>query len=380
MKLTLINYFLIVLILNTNFLFSQKVDSSFVRGTVQESATGNAVPFAGIFIKGTIIGTISDSLGNFKLNIPKSKLKDTLIVSSVGYSTYKQNISYFKNLKKVEIYLSDSIYLLDEVIAIAYDYFETFKWQSKRKGVEANYLTFSTDEIDNVSNFIKVMRGQFGKSKEKGSLYQWKKANIPNIGKRNKISLKYFTCPYCPGDDDITVTILIKDDHGKMPLNDEMKEELLENYFQGILDKTFDLGVDFTQLAKRDGKYYKKNSVEPYTGKCFGYFKNGQIGLKGHILNGLKNEEWMYWYSNSRKKMLVHFSMGKKSGNWKYWYDNGKPRINSNYENNKMVGKNTWWYENGQLKKVSVYKNGVFIAKVEWNSKGKIIEKIGTVD
>ena len=373
-------YIFLILMIVSSFLYSQSQDSLVIKGKVLESSTGLSVPFAGIYINKTTIGTISDSLGVFKLNVPKDKINDTLIVSSVGYSNYKHKISEYKNFKKVEIYLGDSIYLLDEVIAIAYDYFETLTWESKKKGVKARYLTFSTNDVDNVSNFIKVMRGQFGKSKDKGSLYRWKNANIPNIGRNNKISLQFFKCPYCPIEEAYTVTILIRDDKGKWPLNDENKEELLENFFQGILDKTFDLGIDFTQLVKKNGLYYKKNSEEPYTGKCFGYFKNGQIGLKGMVSNGLKDNEWSYWYSNSQKKMLVHYSEGKKSGNWKFWYDTGRIRIDSNYKNNRMVGKNTWWYKNGKKKKVSVYNKGVFIAKVEWSDKGKVIERIGTID
>lgn len=380
MRLNITKYILLLLIITSSVLHSQNTDSLRLKGKVIESSTGKPVPFAGIYLYKTTIGTISDSLGSFSLNIPKGRINDTLIVSSIGYSRFRQKISDYKNLKKIEIYLNDSIYLLEEVVAIAYDYFETLKWQSKKRGVKAKYLTFSTNDIDNVSNFIKVMRSQFGKSKDKGSLYRWKSANIPNFGKDNRISLRFFACPYCPSDDDITVTIIIRDDKGRYPLNDENKSELLENFFQGLLDKTFDLGIDFPQLAKRNGVYYKKNSIEPYTGKCFGYFKNGQMGLKGFINEGYKTGEWSYWYSNSQQKMLVNYKRGKKTGGWKYWYDNGKQRIDANYLNGKMVGRNTWWFKNGVKKKISIYENGVFKAKIEWDSKGHVIEKIGKVE
>jgi len=380
MKLNITKYFFLLFIITSSILYSQNTDSLRLKGKIIETATGKGVPFAGIYLMKTTIGTISDSLGSFSLNIPKGKINDTLIVSSIGYSRVRHKVANFKNLKKIEIYLNDSIYLLEEVVAIAYDYFETLEWKSKKRGLKAKYLTFSTNDIDNVSNFIKVMRGQFGKSKEKGSLYRWRSANIPNFGKDNKILLRFFSCPYCPADEDITVTIIIKDDRGKYPLNDEKKADLLENFFQGLLDKTFDLGIDFTQLVKRNSIYYKKNSIEPYSGKCFGYFKNGQMGLKGVIKDGYKIGEWSYWYSNSQKKMLVNYEHGKKTGSWKYWYNNGKPRIDAHYKNGRMVGKNTWWFENGVKKKVSVYKDGVFKAKIEWDSKGRIIEKIGKVE
>lgn len=368
---------LIILLFIAIVSFSQSKDTLIIKGFVTELDSSVAVPFASVFIHKTTIGVTSDNDGYFELKFPKELFNDTLIVSSIGFSKYEKQISAFKNLKKVEVILSDSIFLLDEVVAIPYDYFETLVWESRNKKQRFKYLTYATEYLDDISNFIKVLKAEFGKPKMKGNTYYWKRLNIPAVGKNTKMSLRFFTCPYCADKSDFSVTILLKDRKGKYPLNDTIKEELLENYFQGILDKTYEMGVDYTHLDKVNNIYYKNGYQEPYTGKSFGYFKNRQIGLKGAYIDGKKDGKWEYWYSSGQNKMLVHYNKGKKIGKWTYWFDNGIRRIDNNYINDNLDGKNYWWYNNGNKKKIALYKNGKFIGKIEWDKKGKIIDKVG---
>jgi len=367
----------IALLLIALFSFSQKKDSIIIKGVITQIDSLGPVPFASVFIHKTTIGVTSNEKGEFKLQIPKIMFDDTLIVSSIGYSKFKGKISDFRNINKIKIFLSDSIFLLDEVVAIPYDYFETLEWESRNKKVKAKYLTYATEYLENISSFIKVLKSEIGKPKEKNGVYFWKRANIPVIGKNTRVSLRYFSCPYCVDKTDYSVTILIKDNKGNLPLNDTIKEEKLENFFQGILDKTYEMGVDYTLLEKVNNIYYQKGYQEPYTGKCFGYFKNSQIGLKGAYIDGKKDGKWEYWYSNGQNKMLVYYNKGKKVGKWLYWYDNGIKRIDNNYVNDRLNDKNYWWYKNGSKKKVALYNNGKFIGKVEWNKNGKVIDKIG---
>jgi len=372
-KLTLI----LIALFIANISVSQEKDTIVIKGVITEMDSITAVPFASVFIHKTTIGVTSNENGHFELKLPKKLLNDTLIVSSIGYSKYSGKISNFKNLKKIKILLNDSIFLLDEVVAIPYDYFETLEWASKNKKQKAKYLTFATEELENISNFIKVLNSEFGKPNVDDETYQWKHANIPILEKQSKILLRYFSCPYCVEKSDFSVTLIIKDSKGEYPLNDKEKEELLENYFQGILDKTFKMGVDFTNLEQVNDLYYKKGYSETYTGKCFAYFKNGQIGLKGAFINGKKHGKWEYWYSNSQNKMLVNFNNGIKTGTWTFWYENGVVRIDNHYINDKLDGKNFWWYSNGKKKKAAYYENGKFISKIEWDEKGKVIDSFG---
>ncbi|SHK12481.1 CarboxypepD_reg-like domain-containing protein, partial [Tangfeifania diversioriginum] len=53
-----------------------------ITGTIKDQKTQESIPYANVWIKGTITGTMSDVEGRFKMNLEKN---DTLCVSSVGY-------------------------------------------------------------------------------------------------------------------------------------------------------------------------------------------------------------------------------------------------------------------------------------------------------
>lgn len=72
---------------------------------------------ASIYIQNTSIGTISNSDGKFLLVVPNEYAKDTLVVSSIGYKSFRTPVDEFNG--EVEIYLEEDIASLDEVVLIA---------------------------------------------------------------------------------------------------------------------------------------------------------------------------------------------------------------------------------------------------------------------
>lgn len=75
------------------------------------------VESANIYIKGTTIGTISNVDGKFSLIVPNQHKSDTLVISSIGYKSFKTPINEFDNT--VEIYLEEEIASLDEILLVA---------------------------------------------------------------------------------------------------------------------------------------------------------------------------------------------------------------------------------------------------------------------
>ena len=71
--------FSLTLLFLTLTLHAQKVS---VTGQVLDAETGESIPFAGVFIKGTTTGVASDDQGAFTIDISKG---DILLVSSIGY-------------------------------------------------------------------------------------------------------------------------------------------------------------------------------------------------------------------------------------------------------------------------------------------------------
>ena len=72
---------------------------------------------ASIYIENTTIGTISNSDGKFLLVVPNEYAKDSLVISSIGYKSFKTPVDEFDN--QLEIYLQEDIASLDEVVLIA---------------------------------------------------------------------------------------------------------------------------------------------------------------------------------------------------------------------------------------------------------------------
>lgn len=83
-------------------------------GNLKETNSGEPLPFATIYIKGTTTGTISNLEGNFLFHVRNEHKNDTIIISSIGYTTVKKAVVDFKEYESIT--LKESIFALDEVI------------------------------------------------------------------------------------------------------------------------------------------------------------------------------------------------------------------------------------------------------------------------
>lgn len=88
-----------------------------IKNKVLDTLDSYPISSASVYIKNTTIGTVTNIDGNFLLQVPKKNENDTLIISSIGYSTYKVPINDFDASK--EIYLKEEEASLDEVLLIA---------------------------------------------------------------------------------------------------------------------------------------------------------------------------------------------------------------------------------------------------------------------
>ncbi len=82
------------------------------------SEDGTPVQYANIGVPIKNIGTVSDSAGQFELDISELKDNDTLLFSSIGYLPYKISIKDLK-AKKETIYLSKKTYEIQDVNVVA---------------------------------------------------------------------------------------------------------------------------------------------------------------------------------------------------------------------------------------------------------------------
>lgn len=103
----------IVLQFCCSFLFAQSGSS--VEGKVLEEETGAPLPGVNVIVKGTSIGTTTDSQGSFALNIPG---KDAVLVFSfIGYKSQEVQVG---SQSTFEIKLAADIETLSEVVVVGY--------------------------------------------------------------------------------------------------------------------------------------------------------------------------------------------------------------------------------------------------------------------
>ncbi|SRX54747.1 carboxypeptidase-like regulatory domain-containing protein [Aequorivita sp. CIP111184] len=88
-----------------------------LKGKVADFLTYGPIESASVYIENTTIGSITNADGNFVLKVPQEHLKDTLVISSIGYKSFKVVISEFENGS--DIFLEEDVASLDEVVIIS---------------------------------------------------------------------------------------------------------------------------------------------------------------------------------------------------------------------------------------------------------------------
>ena len=106
---------LIVIVLSFT-LISQAQEKGTVVGHILSE--GQAVPFAGIFLKNTSTGTSSDENGNYSIEVPAGK--QTIIVQAIGFKNQEKNINVPSGGKiHLDFNLEESVFGLNQVVVSA---------------------------------------------------------------------------------------------------------------------------------------------------------------------------------------------------------------------------------------------------------------------
>jgi len=88
-----------------------------LKGKVADFLTFQPIESASVYIENTTIGSITNADGNFVLKVPQQHLQDTLVISSIGYKSFRVVISEFENGS--DIFLEEDVASLDEVVIVA---------------------------------------------------------------------------------------------------------------------------------------------------------------------------------------------------------------------------------------------------------------------
>lgn len=371
-----------------------------IKGRVITGELKSPVPFATIKLTNKPIGTICDEEGIFLLNHDSISALDSIVISAVGYKNFVCPAELFQQNNEIEVLLEDSIYELSESIVFGYEHFQAMYWTQKSTGKFNYLLTCVTNNKITGINFVDQLTEILGKPVIQNNYYKWKNADIENFDSRkSSITLSYFTCDYCPLDNDYTLTIEINDKDQKNLLFHDGKRNFLTKYFQEILNNSKSVGVSLSQLNNVAGLTCLQGSDIPYTGRCFSSYARKKMHIEGGYVSGLQDGTWSYWFSNGQlgkkvnyyqgniegksvyyydngqKKLEVNYLNGEKHGDIKYWYKNGILRLETSMNKGQREGIYRFYYPNGRLGKEASYKNGAIISASEWDKKGKLINR-----
>ena len=135
-------------------------------------------------------------------------------------------------------------------------------------------------------------------------------------------------------------------------------------------------GVNVEELERREDIAYLKGSDNPYTGKGYGLYKNGQKKSEGNWKNGKLHGLITEWYENGQKKTQGHFKDGKEDGLQTSWYESGQKKDEVNGKDGKADGLWVLWHENGQKRFQGNFNDGKEIIAKYWNSKGEEVDSL----
>jgi uncharacterized protein len=98
------------------------------------------------------------------------------------------------------------------------------------------------------------------------------------------------------------------------------------------------------------------------------YYQDGSISDKNTFKNGVRNGEWLQFYSNGNKRLEAKIKNDiSYEGEYTQFYENGKPKIRGNYEEGLREG--TWltYIETGAIEAQYVYRLGKVVTEKKEN-------------
>lgn len=107
----LLNILLFYLIVFTSF---AQVE---IKGKIIDFAQQLPIENASVYIQNTTIGTISNADGRFSINVPNKNFNDTLVVSSIGFKSFKVLVKDFDGSE--DIFMEEDVASLDEIVILA---------------------------------------------------------------------------------------------------------------------------------------------------------------------------------------------------------------------------------------------------------------------
>ena len=138
---------------------------------------------------------------------------------------------------------------------------------------------------------------------------------------------------------------------------------------------------DKSRFSIKDNIVYRNDSNKPFTGlvkskaegKNFEYyvkdglkngefkitFENGNLIMKGNIVNDNNEGKWVYYYASGELETEGNFRYNKADSIWVWYFPSGKVKEKGTFVNGLREGNWKMYDEFGNVSMENEYKNGV---------------------
>ncbi len=147
--------------------------------------------------------------------------------------------------------------------------------------------------------------------------------------------------------------------------------ELKDGIFNGVFSFYYENGVVMETGQMINGAYH---------GLWKTFYDNGAIESEGEYYQNTKNGKWILWYPSGKQNVPLDFTSGDLAG-WSLTAQSDEDipiqkMAEINYKNDIEDGLMTIWFENGKKFREGNYTAGKRIGKwIEWNDNGDIVKK-----
>ena len=112
-----------------------------ISGKIEDAYTGYTLPYASVSLKNSSYSNVTNSEGEFSLNIPLENLKDSILVSFLGYRNATVAVSEFLSKKMKRVKLVPTAIDIRSITVRTDDAADLFRSAFSNKSVKANYPT-----------------------------------------------------------------------------------------------------------------------------------------------------------------------------------------------------------------------------------------------
>ena len=150
--------------------------------------------------------------------------------------------------------------------------------------------------------------------------------------------------------------------------------------------------VNWNDLVRREGLYYKKFSEMPFTGEITGqtrghlkdgvkggpwirHWNNGQVHYKRSYKDGVEDGLFLMYWQSKHLRLEGFYKDGMENGPWVSYHENGQLHYKSSYNDGVKDGHWVAYWADGQLMYKGSYKNGVEDGPwVSYHENGQLID------